>query len=49
MAEKEKPKKERAEHYDPKLKVKGTFEDVINVLIKSENKKPGDEKAKPKK
>jgi hypothetical protein len=33
MAKAKKPKKKRAETYDPKLKITGSFEDVIKVSV----------------
>jgi hypothetical protein len=34
-----KPKKERQPKYEPKLKVKGTFLDLVKLSIKDEKKK----------
>lgn len=45
MAKKEKPKKERTKEYEPKVKFKGTFEDLIEIAIKpihQQEKKPID-------
>ena len=39
-----KAKKERAKKYDPKLKIKGSFEDVIKVSVT-----PSEKTTKPKK
>ena len=33
MAKAKKPKKKRAEKYDPKLNITGSFEDVIKVSV----------------
>lgn len=38
-AKKEKPKKERAEKYDPKLAVQGSFKDVFKVVKKNKEDK----------
>ena len=38
-AKKEKPKKKRAEQYDPKLAVKGSFIDVFKVVKKNKEDK----------
>lgn len=33
MAKQKKPKKERAEKYEEKLKVNGTFQDLMDALV----------------
>lgn len=44
MDKKEKPKKERSKEYDPKVKFKGTFEDMIKVAIKPIHQKKKSDK-----
>lgn len=39
MAKQDKPKKQRPENYDPKLKVKGSFLDVMKAAVKDAKSK----------
>jgi len=48
-AAKEKPKKERKEHYEPKVSFDGTFEDMITISLKGADKKVKDKKIDAKK
>lgn len=34
-----KPSKKRSKKYEPKLQVNGSFDDVLNVMLKPKNKK----------
>ena len=44
--EKDKPKKERADKYETKVAVKGTFEDIIAAALKPKKKVSEEDKKK---
>lgn len=44
MAKTKKPKKGRAKKYDPKLKITGSFEDVIKVSVTPTKNESADKK-----
>ena len=48
MAKAKKSKKKRAEKYDPKLKIEGSFEDVIKLSAQPMDKKQETPKKKSK-
>ena len=45
---KAKPKKERKEHYEPKVSFDGTFEDMIAISLKGADKKVKEKDKKTK-
>jgi len=49
MAKAKKAAKKRPEKYDPKLTIKGSFEDVIKVSVSPKAKKETDQKLEKKK
>lgn len=49
MAKSSKPKKPRADKYDPKVTFDGSFEDMIKISTTGAGVKKKEEKPKPKK
>lgn len=48
-AKKKKPAKKRAEQYEPKLKIEGSFDDVIGVAMGKKREVPEVDKRKEEK